>query len=89
MSVYIKGLEMPTDAPVIIKICPGGSVSRVHEGVVATAFPVPYHGRLGDLDALKKKIKHDGIRSDPFVKIVCDYFKDAPTIIPADKEDET
>ena len=46
------------------------------------------HGRLIDADALTKKIKRDGIASDPFVKIVCDYFKDAPTIIPASKEAE-
>lgn len=46
--------------------------------------PVPPHGRLIDADALTKHIKRDGIASDPFVKIVCDYFKDAPTIIPAE-----
>lgn len=42
------------------------------------------HGRLIDADAVIKQIKRDGIASDPFVKIVCDYFKDAPTIIPAE-----
>ena len=38
-DILIKGMEMPKDAPVIIKICPDGSVSRVHDGVVATAIP--------------------------------------------------
>ena len=38
-GIYISGMEMPKDAPVIIKFCPDGSVSRVHDGIVATAIP--------------------------------------------------
>ena len=97
MSVYIRGMEMPTDAPVIIKICPDGSVSRVHEGVVATAIPVPDHGRLIDADALTEVIISQ--QDDDYNKthqagswaraFVCmeEYINIAPTIIPASKED--
>ena len=74
-GIYIKSMEMPKDAPVIIKICPDGSVSRVHEGVVATAFPVPDHGDLIERDSLPW-----------YLKDVTEILE-APTIIPADKED--
>lgn len=45
-GIYISGMKMPKDNPVIIKICPDGSVSRANVGVVATAIPVQDHGRL-------------------------------------------
>ena len=78
-SILIKGVKMPIDAPVIIKICPDGSVSRVHEGVVAKAVPVPPHGRLIDADAL---VRDNGIKEIPeYYEVV----RDAPTIIPAEE----
>lgn len=95
MSVLIRDMEMPTS-------CRACLYSRTDirnvDWCVLTEkdlpcdcplVPVPHHGRLIDADALTKQIKRDGIASDPFVKIVCDYFKDAPTIIPADGNMDT
>ena len=85
MSVYIKGLEMPIDAPVIIKICPDGSVSRVHDGVVATAIPVPPHGRLIDADEfLKRAIGTKCFRGD-YALMLEELVGESTTIIPAEE----
>lgn len=75
MSVYIPNM----DAKEFGELC-------AEKGLQFIYIDVPPHGRLIDADALTKIIKRDGIASDPFVKIVCDYFKDAPTIIEAEKE---
>ena len=48
--------------------------------------PIP-HGRLIDADALMKQIEHDTPLSDVFEKTIRRYLHNAPTIIPADKED--
>ena len=89
MSVYIKDMEMPTDAPVIIKICPDGSVSRVHEGVVATAIPVPDHGDLIDRKATVDILEPSDFWN-PDAEDNCfaaaHVINSMPTIIPADKE---
>lgn len=55
MGVYIKGMEMPKDEPLIVKINPDGSVSTTWKNDYKKyeAIPVPPHGRLGDLDYLK------------------------------------
>ena len=89
MSILIKGMEMPIDGnETIIRIQPDGTVlDQYGHHLAITAVPVPPHGRLIDADALIKQVKRDGIRSDPFVRIVCDYFKDAPTIFEADRGD--
>ena len=89
MSVLIKGMGMPTDCALLLKIFPDGSVGvPVHLNWAGTmvvndakAVPVPPHGRLIDADAL--------IRDWPtgFVK-TADVINDAPTIIPADPEKE-
>ena len=85
MSILIKGMEMPTDAPVIIKICPDGSVSRVHEGVVAKAVSVPLHGRCIDVDALIKSLSLDEDDAENgaslLMAIFIEVLKAAPTII--------
>ena len=61
MGVYIKGMEMPQDYAVVVKIFPDGSVGTIPyiqffkvdliEG--AQAVPVPPHGDLIDRDALR------------------------------------
>jgi len=62
--------------------------------------PVPEHGRLGDLDAAVEKLKRlrefhaDDSRSAPFIVAGINQCidilsgREAPTIIPADKEGE-
>lgn len=64
MGVYIKGMEMPTDCAMLLKIFPDGRVGvPVHLNWCGTmvvndaeAIAVPPHGRLGDLDALIEKV---------------------------------
>lgn len=56
MGVYIPGMEMPKEEPIIVKICPDGDVCGVRGGIIAKAIPVPPHGRLGDLDKLKSAL---------------------------------
>ena len=88
MGLYINGLKLPEDnhVRVLVLRCDGRCVDEF--GNTFSVVPVPPHGRCIDADALTKKIKRDGIASDPFVKIVCDYFKDAPTIIPAEPNED-
>ena len=96
MGVYIKNVEMPTDHPLWIVVHSDGTVEANEvsasrpvgwQTLRNAAVPILPHGRLIDADELAKRIKRDGIRSDPFVKIVCDYLKDAPTIVEADRGD--
>lgn len=104
MSVYIKGMEMPTgDNNITLFLYPDGKV--VVCGMLGPlghyeAVPVPPHGRLGDLDAAVEKLKRlreyhsDDSQSGVFIAhgisqcIEVLTGKDAPTIIPADKEGE-
>ena len=91
MSVYIKGMEMPsgcTDCPVWAVLRCQSEINLPTRPRDCPLIPVQAHGRLIDADALTKQVKRDGIASDPFVRIVCDYFKDAPTVIPAESEGE-
>ena len=91
-GIYIRGMEMPIDAPVIIKICPDGSVSRVHEGVVATAIPVPDHGRLIDAAYAEEHIRTCMGNGRPMYSHdsneICEMLNDCPTIIPADNKED-
>lgn len=90
-SVLICGMELPDhDHICLVEVDSDGNVFAAYDGGRTKleqykAVPVPPHGRLIDADALIKQVKRDGIRSDPFVRIVCDYFKDAPTIIKAEE----
>lgn len=70
---------------------------RLLEG--ASALPVPDHGRLGDLDVLAQQIEHerfhhthtDGLAARHHVDEYGHFLKaisDAPTIIPASKEEK-
>ena len=90
MSVYIKGMEMPTDCALMLKIFPDGRVGvPIHLNWAGTmvlndaeAIHVPDHGRLIDADAL---MEHLGdVEYKGAIKRV---LVQAPTVIPADKED--
>ena len=79
MSLYITGIEMPKEEPIIVKICPDGDVCGVRGGIISQAIPVPPHGRLGDLDELEKLFK--SVRANASAIIT----HNSPTIIPADE----
>ena len=103
-GLYISGMEMPKNGELLcIRIHPDGKVTIDMDlkcKQIATAIPVPDHGRLGDLDALAAKDNDDFLKimetadpatvfstalSDAHVAIQ-EFLKAAPTIIPADKE---
>lgn len=95
MSILIKGMEMPTNEPLIVKINPDGSVNTTWKNDYKKyeAVPVPEHGRLIDADALPTYDKPIG----KMMMFGGEYvytqtaIDNAPTIIPAsaaDKEGE-
>lgn len=104
MSVYISGVEMPKEHPLYITLRPDGSVhvwdSYIGTGHGTQAIFVPEHGELIERDTLSKRIKEETInqaefyadRRHPVVLAYGDCYgkvQNAPTIIPADKEEQT
>lgn len=95
MSVYIKGLEMPQEK-ITLTIFPDGRVYENHgerlwghgkDCIPWKAVPVHDHGRLGDLDELKKKAEWANTDDDTDVRVVrLDSIEEAATIIPANEE---
>lgn len=101
MGVYIKGMQIP-EKQTTLTIFPNGYVAiyDAKDSFIGEtkAFPVPDHGRLGDLDALFKEVEYgrdhhthtDGFAAlhhrteyNHFLRVIsC-----APTIIPADRKE--
>ena len=52
------------------------------------AIPIPDHGRLIDADALMEHLVFIPFDGGNLPAIYASYVRNAPTIIPADKEDE-
>ena len=106
MSVYIPGMEMPKDGFITITVTSDGRVvgnSKKENGKfeyldnedIAKAVPVPPHGRLGDLDNLRKELETICDRYDAGIisEVVCMNMMlqaviSATTIIPADPAEE-
>ena len=96
MSILIKGMEMPKEKPLIIKISQDGTV-YMSQGIygighgVATAVPVPPHGRCVDADKLMQEmclfIKENMLSRDDARELL-ETIEDAPTIIPAEPTEE-
>ena len=84
-GVYIKGMEMPKNEPMLVKINPDGSVSTTAKNNYRKyeAIPVPEHGDLIDRDAL---MEHLG--DSEYKGAVKRVLIQAPTIIPADHADK-
>ena len=88
-GVYIKGMRMPKDRPLIIKINPDGTVNSTFRNNYRKyeAVSVPDHGRLIDADAMEKEVcggcKHGEHKYENCIDCA---LANAPTIIPADKE---
>ena len=95
MSILIKGMEMPTNEHLIVKINPDGSVNTTWKNDYKKyeAVPVPPHGRLIDADALFEKIPSGDIEHDTRISRcgaiadVCTWVLSAPTIIEAEGEE--
>ena len=103
MGVYIKGMEMPKDYSVIVKIFPDGRVGTIPyvqwfkveliEGTQAVPVPEP-HGRLGDLDAIEKQIDYIAnldwnkqVGASGGMLAALEVVEDAQTIIPAEESE--
>ena len=94
-----KGMEMPKDGKVTgVMIYPDGKVRYSFDWLgirIATAVPVPPHGRLTDVDAIWREInkicdrRDAGIISDlTCLQQLLSAVRHAPTIIPASEEVE-
>lgn len=103
MSILIRGMEMPTDCAMLLKIFPDRSVGvPVHLNWMGTlvvndaeAVPVPPHGRLIEKGALWEEInkicdrRDAGIISDlTCLQQLLSAVRHAPTIIPADQAED-
>ena len=86
-GIYIPDMQMPKSCHECVfgryEVC---GINTEIEGKDAVThhcplIAVPDHGRLGDLDALAKKC------DEPNWCVWLNEIEDAPTIIPADKED--
>ncbi len=85
MSVLITGIEMPKDKAVSPIICASGKVYNEYLEVAGNAIPVPPHGRLGDMDAIARKIRRFGDHVAFTKDEIAGWFEngDFETIIPA------
>ena len=90
MDILIKGMEMPNNCEIIIRIDEKGEVYVYDQypTKLYKAIPVPPHGRLIDANALFEEIyKEWGFTADASdCSVLMQLINDAPTIIPADKE---
>lgn len=96
MSILIKGMEMPKDGEKLYmlvfsdgKACASYKPFEWHEVV-----PVPPHGRCIDADAFLNTIRpicdedaNAACTFDTVKRLMIEHISDAPTIIPADKEE--
>lgn len=94
MSVYIKGMETPTscgDCRFYGNYCYAKGDENPHSALPCPLVPVSDHGRLIDADALPTYDKPIG----KMMMFGGEYvytqtaIDNAPTIIPADREDNT
>ena len=97
MSVLIKDMKMPTEGELLcINIYPDGKVCinlDLDCKQVATAVPVPTHGRLGDLDELYSHLErwyqtHKRAFSESeaiIIRAMLAGVKETPTIIEAEE----
>ena len=98
MGVYIKGMEMPKEGSwTTVRIYPDGTCPVPNWQGDCTlikgtkAVPVPPHGGLGDLDALKERItkrlysSNHGSMAEAYYAALIDLIDTAPTIIPAEE----
>ena len=97
-GIYIKGISMPNGGTLKIEIgydADKHPMALTENHDVFDVVPVPEHGRLGDLDELKTKIKKEdsGYELNSFgdgmwtaFRSVYQCIDTTPTIIPADKE---
>lgn len=90
MSIYIQGMEMPKNKPLLVKINPDGSVSTTARNGYRKyeAVSVQPHGRLIESKAfLKVAYETDDFSLDELAHLAV-LVAATPTIIPAPAEEE-
>ena len=97
-GIYIPGMEMPTDENVAIdiRLFPDGNIAawdKQKGWIHYIAIHVPDHGGLIDVDELEEEgadVHEDviccGYVEDTIWGFSYDMVRNAPTVIPADKE---
>lgn len=97
MGIYLPNIEMPRKGEMLV-IFPDGTSYVCFNGMRerlkhTTAFSVPPHGRLGDLDAAAELAMQycpddDGAcsKSGADLRELLDEIENLPTIIPAEEE---
>ena len=88
MSVLIKGLDMPKDGKCVhLSVRSDGKPITDYTGKWADyeVVEIPPHGRLIDADALMTA----EFGGEPYKGSINRVLIQAPTIIPADKEEQT
>ena len=93
MSVYIKGIEMPTSCSTCFTTWCIGRANNpqvmAQRGEDCPLISVPDHGRLIDADATIRELaptedeRHNGAAL--LLSVFLQILKDAPTIIPAEE----
>ena len=101
MSLLIKGMEMPTDDYIDIRVFPGGKCenARIATATTATAehpfyrtfdvVELPPHGRLIDADALYDvlmELEKNEYTPQVFARFICNHEEIFPTIIKSEGE---
>ena len=95
MSITIKSMEMPyscAECKLVHDLtgygdyeCPlGVGTANLERPAACPLIELPPHGRLVDADALFES----DFGGEPFKSVIRRVLMQAPTIIPADKEDE-
>lgn len=95
MGIYIPGMEIPKEGYLIVRIYANGEVYEPTNcayilNKVATAVPIPPHGRLIDADAFEKKNAYFWNRdfiNPKYSETLADLVNVAPTIIPAEEDE--
>ena len=99
MGVYIPDMKLPSsclacDIPVRVQPCPmdhdNVSNYKTSRHPDCPLIPVPPHGRLGDMDAIARKIRRFGDYVDFTKDEIAGWFEngDFETIIPAEEGKE-
>jgi hypothetical protein len=96
-DILIRGMEMPTDSPVYLTVCPSGGVyvhtyERGYGALVKSqcrVIELPEHGDLIDKQAVFKALSEKFKSSDGFVSWTdaIDIVLRAQEIAPSNKED--
>ena len=97
MSILIKGMEMPKDKEIILRIDEEGQVYNIYGEYptkIYEAIEIPPHGRLIDADALIELLKEcedvlDNSEMFPSLVLVgiINDIKKAPTIIESEGDE--